>query len=190
MSGSRLANAARTFARRIRDNPDEVLNLATRVAKSSALATLHVVNAVCVAHLFANHVGWINMVDGPSMLPTMSVSGEWVLENKMIKPQNVQRGDLVTYLSPLDPSRIVCKRVVGLPGDIICVDPTGELAPSTEHVIIPRNHVWLSGDNAAMSRDSRVYGPVSMALIKGKLVARVWPLSRITVFRNNFDYID
>ncbi|TFY61941.1 hypothetical protein EVJ58_g4203 [Rhodofomes roseus] len=120
----------------------------------------------------------------------MSVSGEWVLENKMIKPQNVQRGDLVTYLSPLDPSRIVCKRVVGLPGDIICVDPTGELAPSTEHVIIPRNHVWLSGDNAAMSRDSRVYGPVSMALIKGKLVARVWPLSRITVFRNNFDYID
>ncbi|KAH9937129.1 peptidase S24/S26A/S26B/S26C [Fomitopsis serialis] len=78
------------------------------------------------------------------MLPTMSVSGEWVLENKMIKPQNLRRGDLVTYLSPLDPTRIVCKRV---------------------------EHVWLSGDNAAMSRDSRVYGPVSMALIKGRLVA-------------------
>lgn len=117
-------------------------------------------------------------VDGPSMLPTMADSGEYILENKMIRPKDIKRGDLVTYLSPLDPSRIVCKRVIGLPGDIICVDPTGELAPSTEHVVIPRNHVWLSGDNAVMSRDSRVYGPVSMALIKGRMVARVSRQSR------------
>ena len=103
----------------------------------------------------------------------MAASGEYILENKLINPKNIKRGDLVTYLSPLDPSRIVCKRVVGLPGDIICVDPTGEVAPSTEHVVIPKNHVWLSGDNAHMSRDSRLYGPVSMALIKGKMVARV-----------------
>ena len=107
------------------------------------------------------------------MLPTMAASGEYILENKLIDPRKIKRGDLVTYLSPLDPTRIVCKRVVGLPGDIICVDPTGELAPSTEHVVIPRHHVWLSGDNALMSRDSRVYGPVSMALIKGRMVARV-----------------
>lgn len=118
------------------------------------------------------HTAFIQ-VDGPSMLPTMEASGEYILENKLINPKDIKRGDLVTYLSPLDPTRIVCKRVVGLPGDIICVDPTSELAPSTEHVIIPRNHVWLSGDNALMSRDSRVYGPVSMALIKGRMVARV-----------------
>ncbi len=107
------------------------------------------------------------------MEPTMRVSGETVLESRMIKPERLQRGDLVTYISPLDPTRMVCKRLIGLPGDVICVDPTGQLAPSTEHVIIPKGHVWLSGDNAEMSRDSRTYGPVSMALIKGKLIARV-----------------
>ncbi|OBZ79092.1 Mitochondrial inner membrane protease subunit 1 [Grifola frondosa] len=124
------------------------------------------------------------------MMPTMAMDGEAVLELRMIDPRRIVRGDLVTFASPLDPSRKVCKRVVGLPGDVVCVDPTGEYAPSTEHVVIPRNHVWISGDNAAASRDSRLYGPVSMALIKGKLIARVWPLRSATIFSNNFSYID
>ena len=137
----------------------------------------------------------------------MSLTGEMVIERRWIKPKDITRGDLVTYISPLDPRRVVCKRVIGLPGDIVCVDPTGKTAPSTEHVVIPRGHVWLSGDNAEMSRDSRTYGPVSMALVRGKLVARVrlsacivagrpsdneqiFPLKDARWFENNFKYID
>lgn len=112
-------------------------------------------------------------VSGPSMLPTMSAIGECVLENRLISPQRLSRGDIVTYMSPADPSRLVCKRVIGLPGDVVCVDPTGKIVPSTEHVVVPRGHLWMSGDNAEMSRDSRYYGPVSMSLVRGKLVARV-----------------
>lgn len=113
---------------------------------------------------------------GPSMEPTLANSGEWVIEDRLsytLFGRHPARGDLVTLRSPLDPYRIVCKRVLGLAGDVICVDPTGRLAPSTEHVIVPRGHVWISGDNAAMSRDSRTYGPVSVGLITGKLAARV-----------------
>lgn len=101
------------------------------------------------------------------MLPTLADSGEIVVEDRLtyrLNPGSVARGDLITLRSPIDPSRIICKRVLGLPGDIICVDPTGEKAPSTEHVVIPKGHIWISGDNAAFSRDSRDYGPVSMAL--------------------------
>jgi mitochondrial inner membrane protease subunit 1 len=110
------------------------------------------------------------------MLPTMSVSGEIVLENILwfrLFPSSLKRGDLVTVRSPLDPARIICKRVLGLAGDTICVDPTGLKAPSTEHVVVPKGHVWLIGDNATLARDSRDYGPVSIALIRGRLVARV-----------------
>ncbi|KAJ3480866.1 hypothetical protein NLI96_g8050 [Meripilus lineatus] len=124
------------------------------------------------------------------MVPTMATTGEWVIENRMISVKDLERGDLVTYISPLDPSRTVCKRLIGLPGDIICVDPTGVDAPSTEHVVIPKGHVWLAGDNAEISRDSRTYGPVSMSLIKGRMAARIWPLRDATIFRNNFTYID
>ena len=110
------------------------------------------------------------------MEPTLGDHGEYIVEDRLsykLRPESIARGDLVTLKSPLDPFRTVCKRVIGLAGDVICVDPTGVMAPSTEHVMVPKGHVWLSGDNAAMSRDSREYGPVSTALIQGKLYARV-----------------
>lgn len=139
----------------------------------------------------------------------MDVEGEMIIENRMVSPESLQRGDLVTFLSPLDPSRPVCKRLIGLPGDIVCVDPTGKYAPSTEHVVVPKGHIWVSGDNMDWSRDSRSYGPVPFGLIKGKFVGRVihtsyidvarsclmyWqqllPWSKRTMFRNNFQNIE
>ncbi|KAJ6519544.1 signal peptidase I family protein [Mycena sanguinolenta] len=130
---------------------------------------------------------------GPSMLPTLANEGELVVENRWshrMHPESLRRGDLITFRSPLDRNRIVCKRVIGFPGDIICVDPTGQKAPSTEHVEVPKGHIWVMGDNASMSRDSRDYGPISMGLIEGRLSARVWPPSKFTIFRNPTVYLD
>lgn len=132
-------------------------------------------------------------MSGPSMLPTLAYDGELVIEDRVsyrLFPERLSRGDLVILQSPLEPGRIICKRILGMPGDIVCVDPTGELAPSTEHIIVPKGHVWISGDNAAYSRDSRVYGPVSMSLIQGRLFARIWPLQKSTIFRNPATFLD
>lgn len=38
---------------------------------------------------------------------------------------------------------------------------------------VPPGHVWLQGDNLVLSRDSREYGPVPLALMKGRVVAQV-----------------
>jgi mitochondrial inner membrane protease subunit 1 len=95
------------------------------------------------------------------MLPTMAEAGEAVVENRLsfrLNPGGLKRGDLVTF---------------ELPGDIVCVDPTGLKAPSSEHVVVPRGHIWLIGDNADLSRDSRDYGPVPLSLVRGTLWARV-----------------
>jgi inner membrane protease subunit 1 len=110
------------------------------------------------------------------MLPTLAEQGEIVIEDSFShrrNPNGLARGDLVTLKSPLEHSRIICKRVIGLPGDTICVDPTGKKAPSTEHAVVPKGHVWIIGDNAAFSRDSSDYGPVSISLIQARLIARV-----------------
>ena len=110
------------------------------------------------------------------MLPTLADNGEYVIEDRLslrLFPGRLRRGDLVVLQSPIDPKQSICKRIIGMPGDVICVDPTGEYAPSSEYVIIPKGHVWISGDNAAYSRDSRQYGPVSISLIQGTLWARV-----------------
>jgi inner membrane protease subunit 1 len=145
------------------------------------------------------------------MLPTMSESGdlcwEWNLPAVLFGPSTLRRGQLVTFTSPLDPSRTVCKRLVGLPGDIVCVDPTGLKAPSSEHVVVPRHHIWVMGDNAAMSRDSRDYGPLHMSLLRGRIAARVsyvfenvsWfadlelqilPLRDFKIFENTWTEVD
>ncbi|KXN89847.1 Mitochondrial inner membrane protease subunit 1 [Leucoagaricus sp. SymC.cos] len=115
-------------------------------------------------------------MEGPSMFPTLADSGELVIEDRLtllLFPDRIARGDLVVLKSPIMPQRTVCKRVLGLPGDIVCVDPTGDKAPSTEHIMVPKGHIWISGDNAPYSRDSRDYGPVSMSLLQGKLLMRV-----------------
>lgn len=130
---------------------------------------------MCAFHLFKENVGSPCLMDGPSMLPTFDASGEIAVESILsyrLFPDLV-RGELVSLKSPFNPNRIVCKRIIGLAGDTICVDPTGLKAPSTEHVIIPHGHVWVAGDNTSCSIDSRDYGPVSTALIRGRIVARV-----------------
>lgn len=37
-----------------------------------------------------------------------------------------------------------------------------------EMIQVPEGHVWVEGDNSSWSRDSRYFGPVPMALIKGR----------------------
>lgn len=159
--------------------------------KVVATGLLYVFNTYCAAHLFFDYVGRPSVTGGPSMLPTLAIDGDWVLEDRLsLRFTELSRGDLVTAKSPLDPLRIVCKRIIGLPGDIICVDPTGQTAASTEHVVVPSGHVWLSGDNFSYSRDSRTYGPVPIAMIQGKVRAKIKPLRGFTIYHNPVTYLD
>lgn len=113
---------------------------------------------------------------GPSMLPTMPDTPSWIVEDMLTVRFNLrplQRGDLVVVIKPTDPDIFICKRVIGLPGDIVCIDPTGEVISPSEHCLVPQGHIWIAGDNAAASVDSRYYGPVPIALVYSRVIARV-----------------
>ena len=50
--------------------------------------------------------------------------------------------------------------------------------------------MWVAGDNLDWSRDSRDYGPMPMALIIGKVEARVWPLREAKWLRGTFKDVE
>lgn len=131
---------------------------------------------------------------GASMYPTLSHTGSYILHSPLVlrypslfpsfttpsrsprgPPRLPARGSLITATSPLSPAHQVLKRVVGLPGDLVCVDPTGERGDELKGkmVRVPEGSIWLAGDNASNSTDSRDYGAVPLGMVKGSVVARV-----------------
>ena len=92
-------------------------------------------------------------------------------------------GDVVVVQHP-DRRGTVCKRIVGLPGDLVVDPPSLEIRRNQnkrriyQHglLVIPDGHIWIEGDNPRNSADSRNYGPVPAALIVGRVACRVWPL--------------
>ena len=43
---------------------------------------------------------------------------------------------------------------------------------------VPPNHVWVEGDNPLESTDSRHYGPLPLSALRGRIVLRLWPLTK------------
>ena len=126
----------------------------------------------------------VTMCLGPSMLPTFNHRGDVVLmERVSVLVDGVENGDVVISRSPANPKHTVCKRVLGRQGDHIEVPTAGNFGGSLR-IKVPKGHLWLQGDNKDNSTDSRDYGPVPYALLKGKVFAKVWPPAEVGWVRN------
>lgn len=126
-------------------------------------------------------VHWVNEkifeiypCSGPSMLPTLNVYGDFLGVDKWNGKhgRGCQAGDIIVAIKPGTTTLRIAKRIIGIPGDIVCKDP---LMNPCEFIKVPEGHVWVMGDNLPYSLDSRNYGPLPMALIKGKVICRVLP---------------
>lgn len=156
-------------------------------------------------------------VQGPSMQPTL-VEGEYVIVNKMVylrfDPTEIadilpfydredegslfpfhgpDRGDVIIFRFPRDPSRDFVKRVIGMPGDIIEIDDgdvirNGELLdePYITHgdnsnmspVHVEPDTYFVLGDNRRASNDSRDWGLVPVDNVIGRALVSFWPLNQ------------
>ena len=86
----------------------------------------------------------------------------------------VSVGDVVVVQHP-DRKGTVCKRVLGLPGDLVTRQRGGLQ-------VVPDGHLWLEGDNSLNSSDSRNLGPIPAELLVGRALFRVWPLRGNAMF--------
>jgi signal peptidase I len=146
-----------------------------------------------------------------SMIPTLLI-GDHILVNKLsygiripflekylIEYRKPQRGEVMVFVYPEDPSKDFIKRVIGVEGDVVEVrakkvyinnqpieDPHAYFeetdGPGSRVYVrddfgpvrVPPNHIFVMGDNRDKSYDSRFWGFVSLDAVKGKAFVIYW----------------
>jgi signal peptidase I len=152
-------------------------------------------------------------VEGTSMQPRLE-NEERIFVNKFkYNFDPIQRGDIIVFWFPKDPSKSFIKRVIGLPNDRIDMDSFGRITINgtvldESYLATERNQMarsrWLSvreewktiephyyfvmGDNRDASNDSRSWGWVPEKYIYGKAMFRYWPLPRMGSLDSTADY--
>ena len=146
-----------------------------------------------------------------SMEPTLQI-GDHILVNKFIYGvkipfttiqlfplENPQRGDVLVFIYPLDPSKDFIKRVVAVEGDTVKmvskklyingIEVPDSHAVYTEEsplsgevqkrdnfgpVTVPKGALFVLGDNRDRSLDSRFWGFVPLEEVRGKAFIIYW----------------
>lgn len=135
------------------------------------------------------------------MQPTLNPDNVLITNKIALQSKSIKRNDIVIAIHPNNPKGLICKRLVGVPGDIVLITPSPDDEESkdesdsgsdeesiasqrstTKRIYITPGSCWLEGDNKLNSTDSRNYGQVPLGLVKSKVLARVWPLSEFRLF--------
>lgn len=156
-----------------------------------------VVIALLIALVIRTFVVEVFVVDGRSMEPTLH-TGERLLVNKFIyRFRTPQPNEVIVFRYPKQPDRDFIKRVVAVAGDKVEIrhghvfvndqelpEPYLKYRDAGDWPArqVPPQSVWVLGDNRNNSEDSRYFGEVPLANIKGKAFFRFWPPGRWRTF--------
>lgn len=143
----------------------------------------------------------VTQVVGSSMSPTLS-DGEVLILNKFnYRIFDVKRGDIISL--DYEDTKYLIKRIIGLPGETVEIKnnqlyinntlyeedylPDDLVYPDFSlndlgYSVIPDDMYLVLGDNREDSLDSREIGLIKKEEINGKIVFRLWPINKISIF--------
>ena len=171
----------------------EKVSYADKLKKSIISTTNILIVVAAVAILVAMLFLPVLRIYGNSMNATLN-SGELVVS---VKGSSFKTGDIIAFYYN---NNILVKRVIANPGDWVDIDLDGNVFVNNQAIEepyldeksfgepdidfpyqVPDDRVFVLGDNRDVSIDSRYksVGCVSSEQIVGKIVFRVWPLTRI-----------
>lgn len=142
------------------------------------------------------------VVNGSSMDNTFK-NGEYLIVDEIsYRFKEPERGDVLVFKYPEDPSKYFIKRLIGLPGETVTVrndqvtiqnaaNPDGftltePYADSKTFgnvtITLDEDEYFVMGDNRVVSLDSRIWGPLPKEDVVGRPVFRLLPFSRSGIF--------
>jgi signal peptidase I len=137
-------------------------------------------------------------VEGTSMMPALQ-DQERIFINKFVYKfglGKIDRGDMVVFWFPGDPTKSYIKRIIGVPGDTVEVDNGAVIVngqkleesyvteefrdrQSMSPFKVQADEYFVLGDHRSSSNDSRSWGTVPRRYIYGKAVFIYWPLDKM-----------
>jgi signal peptidase I len=136
-------------------------------------------------------------VQGTSMLPLLEDSERIIVNKFVYRFHAIDRGDVVVFWYPKDPSVSFIKRVVAVPGDTVelkhgILYVNGQKQNEDAYLLpqfrgedsfvakdVEKGFYFVLGDHRNSSNDSRSWGEVPEKYIYGKAFFRFWPLSKL-----------
>ena len=143
------------------------------------------------------------LVRGASMTPAFENGDYLIIDEISYRFGEPQRGEVVVFRYPNDPSQRYIKRIVGLPGETIeiendqviiykgettqILDESKYLSANTKttgniKTNLEENQYFVLGDNRIASSDSRRWGPLPSEDIIGRVIFRAWPPTAVAKF--------
>ena len=148
------------------------------------------------------------IVSGTSMIPTFENGDYLIVDQLSYRLHEPERGDVVVFRYPNDPSKFFIKRIIALPnetleiesGNIVVkntVSPEGfaleesynkSLFSDTITVTLKEKEYFVMGDNRRASLDSRAWGALPRELLVGRALVRLFPFTSISLFPGAASY--
>lgn len=137
------------------------------------------------------------LVKGQSMEPAFENGDYLIVDEISYRFRDPQRGEVIVFKYPQNPSQRYIKRIIGLPGETIeikdgkvsiyqensnplVLDESSYLPSWAEtqgnvRISLNENEYFVLGDNRAFSSDSRSWGGVSRDYLIGRVWVRLFP---------------
>jgi signal peptidase I len=145
------------------------------------------------------------IVSGKSMFPTFNTSQYLIVDQLSYRIREPQRGEVIIFHYPKNPSKFFIKRIIALPGEKIEIKDGKVLITNkeeTETFVLEEDYIQIAsddipvtklsngeyfvmGDNRVASLDSRIWGPLDKTLIVGRAYMRLFPINKIEFLPGN-----
>ena len=142
-------------------------------------------------------------VKGQSMEPSFGNGDYLIIDEISYRFREPERGEVIVFKYPQNPSQRFIKRIIGLPGETVEIQDgkvtifkngitqildESEYLPSVLEtsgkilIVLGEDEYFVLGDNRTFSFDSRRFGVLPKEEIIGRAFLRAWPFVDLNIF--------